>query len=78
MVSRNVLRGLRGRFVPQTAKRGGNVEALAFGMLRIVPAGTDAAATMTLDKRLLSLHEACAISTFSRTAVVMLEAPTLS
>lgn len=63
MVSRNVLRGEEEVF-PPTVKLRGNVEALAFGMLRNVPARTDAAATMTLDKRLLSLHEAYAILFF--------------
>jgi hypothetical protein len=65
VVSRNVLRGEEELF-PPTVKLGGNVEAPAFGMLRNVPARTDAAATMTLDKRLLSLHEANTILFFRR------------
>lgn len=41
--------GKKRYFLP-TVELGGNVEAPAFGMLRNVPARTDAAATMTLDK----------------------------
>lgn len=46
---------------PPTVKLWGNMEAPAFGMPRNVPAWAAAAATVTLNKRLLSLHEVFAV-----------------